>query len=183
MDNRPAISIRQSAVIVCLSAFALIAADQSTKRWAKSALSPGEFVPVVVTWLGFKPMMRSPLEIAGSPVILYVLVAVFILGMLALVAVGGVGRPLHAVALGLLLGAAASSLFDYVATGSGENFIALGHGPDGVLTVNLAIVAIVFSTAVLAIAAVTGGFPARWQTRQSPWRLGPNALPRKRRGR
>ena len=171
-------------MIVCLSAFALLAADQGTKRWAKSALSPGEFVPVVASWLGFKPMIRAPLEIAGSPVFLYVLVTVFILGMSALVAVGGAGRPLHAVALGLLLGAAASTLFDYVETGSGENFIALGHGPDRVLTVNLAIVAIAFSTAVLAVAALAGGFPARWQRRRSTWRLGPpNPLPRKRRGR
>ncbi len=169
--KRPPIAIRQSSVIVGLSGLALIAVDQATKRWAKSALSPGESVPLVQSWLRFKRTIRAPLEIAGSPLLLYVLISLLIVGLLALVAARGVGRPIHGVAVGLILGALASSLFDFVHTGIVDNIIEIRPASDRVLTVSLAFIAFVLGGVVLAIGALAGSFPGTSQQPGSVWPL------------
>jgi lipoprotein signal peptidase len=114
-----------------------------------------------------KHSIGLPFEIAGSPLVSYVVIGVLMLGLMALVAAGGVGRPLHGVAVGFLLGTAASSLFDYIRAGSVENYIRIELGPHTVFRVNLALVAVAFSASVLMIAALAGSFPAFWQRRRS----------------
>ena len=88
------------------------------------------------------------------------------LALLALVAAGGVGRRIHAVAVGLFLGALTSSLYDFIRKGSVENLIGIRTRADTVISVNLAFVAVALGIFILGIGALTGSFPALWQRRR-----------------
>ena len=116
---------RLYAVLLGLAGATLVA-DQATKAWALSALTPGEPVEVIGSWIRLSILRNPGAAFSPGDGSTWVL-TLFSLAILGWVVVGArkVGNMPWAVALGLLLGGAVGNLVDrfFRAPGPGRGHV------------------------------------------------------------
>ncbi|MEV0893548.1 signal peptidase II [Promicromonospora sp. NPDC050262] len=151
----------------------VLAADQLTKWWAESALTPNaEPIPLVGDLLGLRLIYNpgAALSIAsGYTWILTIVVTVVVVFIVR--AIGRLGSRGWAVALGLLLGGAVGNLIDRLAREPG---FARGHVVDfidyaGFFVGNVADIAVVAAAVLIALLSLRGiGLDGKRHTGDEP---------------
>lgn len=149
---------RLYAVLLGLAAATLLA-DQLTKVWALAALTPGESVEVIGSWVSLT-LLRNPgaaFSIGDGSTWILTLVSLAILGWV-LVGARKVGNLPWAVALGLLLGGAVGNLVDRFVRQPG---VGRGHVVDfinyfGWFVGNVADIAIVVAAGLIMVLTYRG---------------------------
>ncbi|MDO5503319.1 MAG: signal peptidase II [Actinomycetia bacterium] len=145
--------------LALLIALGTLIADQGTKIWALRALTPGEPVELIGSYLRLN-IIRNPgaaFSIGNQATWLLTLVALGVL-IFILVSLRRLGHRGWAICLGLLLGGAVGNLIDRIFREPG---VGRGHVVDmidygGLFIGNVADIAIVVAAAVIAILAWRG---------------------------
>jgi signal peptidase II len=145
-------------VLLALAALVLVL-DQASKTWALRALTPGEAVDLVGSWVRLN-LIRNPgaaFSIGDGSTWVLTLVSLAILGWVV-VAARKVGNLPWAVALGLLLGGAVGNLLDRVFREPGPG---RGHVVDfidyfGLFIGNVADIAIVAGAGIIMVLSLRG---------------------------
>jgi signal peptidase II len=153
-------------------ALAVFALDQWTKHWATATLADRPPVEVIGTLVRLTYTRNSGVAFglgAGTRFPFYVFSIAAACGIVWLIARGRVRRPLHQIALALILGGALGNLVDRVTTGLVVDFILLSfrqwdfpvfNVADSAVTVGVALFALTWPGHHEAPAAGTAGTPA-----------------------
>lgn len=104
----------------------VLGADQATKLWARSSLTPGQDLTAIPGWLWFRLVTNTGMTLgllSGNNQLLSV-VSLLVVAALALLALrAGIGGSLGMVALGAIAGGALGNVLDRLRLGSVTDFI------------------------------------------------------------
>jgi hypothetical protein len=171
------ITTRRVTAVVASVGFLLFLLDLTTQRWAYQALPraypfnschPDSCIQLLRSWLVLKRSISLPLPLPGGPLITYVVGALLILAPAALVVTGGIRYPLHAVAVGLVIGAESSTLYSYLRYGESEKFIAIAYGGRPYTYLTFGIAAFIIGWLILVAGIATGSVRLSRRRRRPP---------------
>jgi lipoprotein signal peptidase len=155
---------RQVAGLAASVGLLLFLLDQASQRWAYQALPrvrihfntchPDSCTHLLGSWLVLKRSISLPLP--GGLLTSLLLGALPILVLVVLIGTGGIRFPIHAVAVGLMMGAAASAIYSYLRYSEIERFIAIAYGGRPYTYFNFGIAALLIGGIVFLVGAATG---------------------------
>jgi signal peptidase II len=124
---------RSRALLIVVTIGLLVAVlDQTSKVWARAALTPGHAVTAIPGWLWFRLASNSGATLglgAGLNELVALLALVIVGGIAVLALQGNVGGVLGIAALGAVAGGAVGNLVDRVRLGGVTDFIQVDHWP------------------------------------------------------
>jgi signal peptidase II len=104
----------------------VVAADQASKAWAQSTLTPGHQITVITGWLWFRLTSNSGATLgllSGHNLLFLAVSTILVVAVAVLVVRGSAAGGLGAAALGAVAGGAVGNLVDRVRLGSVTDFI------------------------------------------------------------
>jgi lipoprotein signal peptidase len=171
---------RRVAITALAVGLLLLLLDQATQTWALKSLPIAEpfdscnhetCIPILTPWLVLKRSTSIPLPLPGGSITWYAIGGVITIAIVAVILFARVRYPVHAVAIGLLLGGVISNLTSYIARGEVEKFIAINYTGSPHSYLNLQLVAYVIGGIILLGGAVTGSVrPPRRRPPPNPHR-------------
>jgi lipoprotein signal peptidase len=148
--------------------------DQATQRWAYQALPraypfntchPDSCIQLLGSWLVLKRSIGLPLLLPGGTLTSLAFGALLpTLALVVLIATGGIRYPIHAIAVGLIMGAAASAVYSYLRYNEIEKFIAIELGGRPYTYFNGGLAALLVGSIILSAGIATGS--VRWSRRR-----------------